>query len=155
MLILAIDPGKTCGWALLEDGRRIESGVWKLEPKRHESRGMAFLRLRARLREVLGAWPIDAVAYEEVASHKGTAAAHWYGGIVAHVQAECLSAEPSVPYTGIPVATIKRRATGKGNAGKPAMLAAARERWPEVETHDEADALWCGVCLAEDVGAAA
>lgn len=50
---------------------------------------------------------------------------------------------------GIPVlvvhpGTLKRYATGKGNADKPEMRTAAREAWPEVVTvkTDEDDALW-------------
>ncbi len=33
-----------------------------------------------------------------------------------------------IPYEGVPVGTIKRHATGKGNAAKEAMIAAARAR---------------------------
>ena len=38
---------------------------------------------------------------------------------------------------------MKRHATGKGNAGKPAMIGAALRRWGHVVKDDnEADALW-------------
>lgn len=46
----------------------------------------------------------------------------------------------------IPPAELKRFATGKGNAKKPEMRAAAQARWPEHDLtpygDDEVDALW-------------
>ena len=69
--------------------------------------------------------------------------------MIAELEAACT--ERSLEHVGINTSTVKKRATGKGNAPKPAMLAAARERWPEldVESHDLADALWVSVCAAE------
>lgn len=148
MLILGIDPGTKCGWALLRDGERVASGVWDLKSKRHEGGGMRFLRARTYMSEALQG--VDAVAYEEVARHAGTAAAHVYGGLVAVLQAECEQA--GIPYRGIPVGTVKKRATGKGNAGKPAMVAAAVEQWGAVADDNEADALWIAMVLTEDLG---
>jgi hypothetical protein len=46
-----------------------------------------------------------------------------------------------VPYEGVPVGTIKRHATGKGNAPKQAMIAAARARGYSPEDDNEADAI--------------
>jgi Holliday junction resolvasome RuvABC endonuclease subunit len=46
-----------------------------------------------------------------------------------------------VPYQGTPVGTIKRHATGKGNAGKAAMVAAARDRGFSPADDNEADAI--------------
>jgi len=37
---------------------------------------------------------------------------------------------------------VKRHATGRGNADKAAMVAAAVARWGGEPTEDEADALW-------------
>lgn len=67
---------------------------------------MRFVRLRGYLNEIRRTYPIDVVAYEEVASHKGTAASHIYGGVVA-VLSEFCEAE-GLPYQGVPVGTIKR-----------------------------------------------
>jgi len=140
--IIGIDPGTACGWAVLreEDGERVASGVWDLRPRRHEGGGMRYLRVRRYLRELLEAYPPVEVAYEEVRAHLGVDAAHVYGGIVAAVTGLCEEVE--VPYEGVPVATIKRTATGKGNAAKPAVKAAAVTRWGEVADDNEADALW-------------
>ena len=46
-----------------------------------------------------------------------------------------------IPYEGVPVGTIKRFATGKGNANKAAMIEAIRQRGFSPEDDNEADAL--------------
>lgn len=155
MNILGIDPGTSCGWALRHrDGRIIASGTWDLSPKRHEGGGMRFVRLRTYLRDTLP--ECEMVAYEEVRRHMGVDAAHIYGGIVAMIAAECEARK--LPYTALPVASIKKHATGSGNpgakrkgmpkppkgAGKLAMMTAAKDKWPQIELIDDnhADALW-------------
>jgi Holliday junction resolvasome RuvABC endonuclease subunit len=101
---------------------------------------MRYLRLDAYLRQALEG--VGAVYIEEVRRHAGTSAAHVYGGILATVQKRCEA--QCIPYASIPVGTIKKAATGKGNANKTAMIAAAREKWSSVEIEDDnhADALW-------------
>jgi Holliday junction resolvasome RuvABC endonuclease subunit len=46
-----------------------------------------------------------------------------------------------VPYEGVPVGTIKRHATGKGNASKQTMIDAARARGFDPADDNEADAI--------------
>jgi Holliday junction resolvasome RuvABC endonuclease subunit len=46
-----------------------------------------------------------------------------------------------IPCEGVPVGTIKRHATGKGNASKEAMIAAARARGFNPADDNEADAI--------------
>lgn len=149
MRILAIDPGTSCGWAIWDGGDVVHAGVWDLSTNRFEGAGMRFVTFERVFRTALrGA---DLVAYEAVCGHKGVAAAHIYGGIVAHLQR--IAQETGIPYTGIPVATVKRTATGKGNAKKDAMVAAANARWGLALTEtgggaDEADARWIAVAAA-------
>ena len=154
MRIIAIDPGSKCGWAIRTEtsaGVSYDSGTWDLSARRHEGGGMRFLRVRKYLGELLAAGA-DALVYEEVRRHMSTDAAHVYGGIVAVVQAECESR--AIPYKGIPVGTIKKQATGKGNADKVAMLAAARAKWAGWDGDDnEADARWIAETGAKEVGA--
>jgi len=135
MEILAIDPGTKCGYALSP----IISGVWDLSPGRHEGGGMRFLKLRTYINKV--APGMELIVYEEVRSHKGVDAAQIYGGIVAIIT-EYAEAH-RIPYQGIPVGTIKKFATGKGNSDKRAMLNAAVIRWPMIRILDDnhADAL--------------
>src|SRR3546814_20806183 len=100
---------------------------------------MAFLRFKRHLDEFNAAEPIDAVFFEEVRRHVGTIAAHVYGGFLAHLAAWCEHRE--VPYQSVPVGTIQRHATGKGNADKAAVLAATRTRGFTPADDNEADAL--------------
>jgi Holliday junction resolvasome RuvABC endonuclease subunit len=148
MIIIGIDPGTACGWAIYDTHLMTwASGVWNLKSRRHEGGGMRFLRLRGYIKELFTAVGPSAVVYEEVRRHMGTDAAHVYGGIVAVITEECEAHRPRIPYLGVPVGTVKKLATGKGNAGKPAMIAAALERWPGFEPADdnEADARWIAV----------
>ena len=93
---------------------------------------------------------VDAVFFEEVRRHKGVDAAHVYGGFLAHLTAWC--EQQGAPYKGIPVGTIKRHATGKGNADKAAMIVAAQARGHHPEDDNEADALaLLYYALAEEV----
>jgi Holliday junction resolvasome RuvABC endonuclease subunit len=85
------------------------------------------------------AGPLTRVVFEEVRAHKGTAAAHTYGAFLGQLTAWCELHQ--VPYQGVPVATIKKHATGKGNAGKEEMIAAARARGYSPIDDNEADAL--------------
>lgn len=156
---VGIDPGTSCGWALLDEGgHRIASGTWDLKARRHEGGGMRYLRARRMLMALLDGVTDDVVlAYEEVRRHRGVDAAHVYGGIVAHLAAVC--EERGVPFRGMPVGTVKKAATGKGNADKDAMMRAAGSEWAAAgwlapETDDEADALWVAETLRRELGAA-
>lgn len=137
--VLALDLGTTMGWAMLVDDR-VVSGANTWRPGRHAGAGMQFVQFRGWLDRLHADVTLGLVAYEEVRRHLGTDAAHVYGGYWATLTAWCQG--QAVPFLGVPVGTIKRHATGRGNADKAAMLAAARARWPLVGTVDEADALW-------------
>lgn len=160
MKFIGIDPGTKCGWAVLDsEGVRLASGVWDLTARRHEGGGMRFVRLNSYLHQILGAHDLADVllGYEEVRRHMGTDAAHVYGGIVATITRIC--EELAVPYRGIPVGTVKKLATGKGNASKEAMVEAAELRWSQGRrsvaapmADDEADALWIAEALRQELG---
>jgi Holliday junction resolvasome RuvABC endonuclease subunit len=79
------------------------------------------------------------VYFEEVRRHVGVDAAHAYGGFLAHLTAWC--EHHQIPYQGVPVGTIKKHATGKGNAVKAAMMAAVRAKGFLPVDDNEADAL--------------
>jgi Holliday junction resolvasome RuvABC endonuclease subunit len=128
-----------CGWAVLDEhGELVASGVWDLKPRRHEGGGMRYYRLHGLLMELIGIERPEAIFYEEVRRHAGTDAAHIYGGIVGKV-AE-IGERETIPYAGIPVATAKRCATGKGNADKGMMIRAACCRWPNRDPIDDNEA---------------
>jgi Holliday junction resolvasome RuvABC endonuclease subunit len=82
---------------------------------------------------------IEAIYFEEVRRHLGVDAAHAYGGFLAHLSAWCEQRE--IAYEGVPVGTIKRHVTGKGNAGKAKVIQAVRQRGHHPADDNEADAL--------------
>ncbi|MBF0563102.1 MAG: hypothetical protein HQL37_14060 [Alphaproteobacteria bacterium] len=137
--MLALDLGTTTGWAVrLTDGTLV-SGTLAFRPGRYEGGGMRYLRFRSWLDEIARCHGPGVVYFEEVRAHAGTDAAHIYGGFLAHLTAWC--EQSAVPYQGVPVATIKRHATGKGNASKDAVIAAIRARGHQPIDDNEADAL--------------
>ena len=138
--ILALDLGSTTGWAVRNGRCRILHGTAEFRPTRFEGGGMRYLRFGKWLEQTLEVTGgIDAVYVEEVRRHIGTDAAHVYGGLLATLTAWCEG--HGIPYQGVPVGTIKRFATGKGNADKQAMIAAVRERGFEPADDNEADAI--------------
>jgi Holliday junction resolvasome RuvABC endonuclease subunit len=82
---------------------------------------------------------INQVYFERVYAHSGSGAAHLYGYFMHTLAAVC--EELHVKCTGIPVGTIKKFATGKGNASKEEMMAAARLRGFNPIDDNAADAL--------------
>ena len=171
--ILALDLGTRTGWAVLPRSGRIASGVTEFRPGRHRDRccdpvlaqerpitdramgaGMAFLRFEKFLADLnRDAGPFDAVVFEEVRAHAGTLAAQVYGGFLAHLTAWC--ERKTAPYLGVPVATIKRHVTGKGNAAKEDVIRAVQARGFLPKDDNEADALallaWA---IANEIGGA-
>ncbi len=138
--ILALDLGTTTGWALMTRDGSITSGTESFKPHRFEGGGMRFLRFKRWLTEIKQASDsIDAVYFEEVRRHLGVDAAHAYGGFMAHLTAWC--EHHQIPYQGVPVGTIKKHATGKGNASKGEMIAAAKVRGHFPADDNETDAL--------------
>lgn len=138
--ILALDLGTITGWALRDRTGRITSGSQSFKPQRFEGGGMRFLRFKTWLAELKAhADGIDALVFEEVRRHVSTDAAHAYGGFLATLAAWC--EHHGVPYQGVPVGTIKKHATGKGNAGKDDMIASVRQRGHAPADDNEADAL--------------
>jgi crossover junction endodeoxyribonuclease RuvC len=138
--VLALDLGQETGWAVHNTDGAIASGTVEFKPSRWEGGGMIYLRFRAWLQEVdETAGGVGAVYFEEVRSHRGVAAAHAYGGFLAHLTA--WAEANRIPYAGVPVGTIKRHVTGKGNADKDAVIAAVRALGFEPKDDNEADAL--------------
>jgi Holliday junction resolvasome RuvABC endonuclease subunit len=142
LTILAVDPGTKTGWALrLPDGSEL-SGTWDFSPRRGDGAGVRYLRLRVRLDEIHRLYSIDHLVYELPAGHfKSGAAADVIGGMVGNLQAWAEAA--GVPYEAYAPGEIKRHATGKGNAPKDAILAAARNKWGDsIADDNQADACW-------------
>lgn len=140
MLILALDLGTKCGWACSNG----ESGVWNLKPKSTESIGQRYVKFEQHL-SIYGALydcGADLIVYEEVHAHSAVDAAHVYGALQGILQLFCIN--NGIEYRGVGVGSIKKHATGKGNADKEAMVKAAVTKFKSVNILDSnhADALW-------------
>jgi Holliday junction resolvasome RuvABC endonuclease subunit len=139
-VILALDLGQRTGWAVRNADGAIASGTVEFRPGRFESVGMIYLRFRAWLQEVdETAGGIGAVYFEEVRAHRGVIAAQSYGAFLGHLTAWAEMFK--IPYRGVPVGTIKRHVTGRGNADKGAVVAAVRALGFDPADDNEADAL--------------
>jgi hypothetical protein len=135
-MILALDLGTNTGWASMKDGE-VKSGVEVFKNTRFSGGGMRFLKFERWLDGLVEA-PTQ-IVFEEVRKHRGTDAAHVYGGLLGILTKWCEAR--SVPYCGVPVGTIKKFWTGKGNAGKDQMIKVAKQRGFEPKDDNEADAL--------------
>ena len=143
MVVLGLDLGTTTGWAVWDDGVRA-SGMWLLKPPRGAAFGYHFREFGVLVRGVVVHDEVGLVAYEDVKAHAGTLAAHVYGGFLAILEVAC--GDLGVRALGVGVGSVKKYATGKGNADKELMVLAARRRWPEWKRekydHNESDARW-------------
>lgn len=157
LAILALDMATQTGWALRDREGVVTSGTQGFDLKRGESTGMRLLRFRRWLRETIGIagiYFVDVVAYEQPILHSrrqgNTSVAHNLEGVLLpELEAR------GIDYTNVTPAALKKHATGKGNAGKPAMLAAARERWGvEPADDNEADALCVLAWALDEIGEA-
>lgn len=152
--ILALDLGTSTGWAIRSHEGLITSGTVSFRPGRFEGGGMRYLRFTNWLTEIDRlSGPIAAIWFEEVRNHKGVDASHVYGGLMATLTA--WAELRGIPYAGTPVGTIKRHATGHGNAPKEAMIAAAKVRGYSPADDNEADAIALLLWVIETNGGAA
>lgn len=150
--LLAIDPATKCGFA--HSGGA--SGTWDLSIRRDESAGMRLVRLRGKLDEVKRVLGVDVVAFE-AARH---AAPKMQGALVVQSEIQgviklwCI--DNKVDFRGFSPSEVKKHATGKGNANKAAMLAAAAVAFLDVNIVDDnhADALFILSLLKESLGGA-
>lgn len=157
--VLALDLATSTGWALRSRDGSITSGVQAFDLRRGESPGMRFLRFRRWLQEVLalgqfgpaGAHPGVIACEQSIAVHRGGHAAAVAHGLQAITQTE--AATLRVELTSIAPSSLKKHATGRGNAKKPDMIAAAEKRWAGTYSsplqEDQADAL-CVLAWALD-----
>jgi Holliday junction resolvasome RuvABC endonuclease subunit len=105
---------------------------------------MRLIRLRGKLSEIMTAVSVDLVAYK-AARHAGPG---MQGALVSQAELqgviEVWCIDNDIEYVGLSPSEIKKHATGKGNAGKDMMLAAARAKWPRIEIVDDnnADVPW-------------
>lgn len=117
--VLTLDLGTTLGWAAYSPNiGKVTSGTVDFKNRRFEGGGMRYLRFNNWLDEidVLFQKGIKTVYFEEVRAHRGTDAAHVYGGLMSILTSWCEAKH--IAYEGVPIGTIKRFATGRGDAPK-------------------------------------
>lgn len=150
MTILALDLGTKLGWAISFGPNETPlHGTVEFRTGRFEGGGMRWLLFRRWLQNMHdGQGPLNAVYFEEVQGLRGQDAARVFGGYLAILTAWCEQRE--IPYKGVPVGTIKKHATGKGNSAKPAMIAAMRAKGFTPETDNDADALALLLCVLDE-----
>jgi Holliday junction resolvasome RuvABC endonuclease subunit len=136
--VVGLDFGRTMGLAIVHSGVLVRHQSIKL-PESHGERFHEFLQVLRQQCLQEG----EFVAYESVARHIGTKAAHAYGGYLAIFQMFCYQA--GVKSYGVPVGTLKKFATGSGRASKNEMIKAANDRLGlqlKSKDHNAADAIW-------------
>lgn len=146
MLILGIDVGTSCGWALLRDGDRVCSGCWKLDVPDGEPDGYRFALMRRSLIARCADMMPDAIAYEHPLGLKGHAE-RVIGGLVGVLAG--FACEFKLPLHRFAPSALKQLATGRGVATKFEMTEAAVRLWRfrDITGDDEADALFCALAL--------
>lgn len=173
LAILSLDVATSTGWALLDHDGAVVSGVQRFDLGRGESSGMRFLRFSRWLDEVVPRDPmptslsflsgpgpkarinregrlVDVIAFERPSFFRSQAAGEVIHGLLGHMHG--FAAHHKIETLPVQTAVLKRHATGKGNAKKPAMIEAAAKRWgrdAESLGDDEADAL-CVLAWAMD-----
>ncbi len=142
-MILCLDLGTKTGW-VLGDKENFYSGIENFTQNRFEGGGMRFLRFKNWLYKIMITCqeinnPIKSIYFEEVRRHLGTDASHIYGGFLSHLTV--FGDENKIPYSGIPVGTIKKHITGKGNASKKLVIDSLLSKGYKPTDHNEADAM--------------
>lgn len=141
------------GIAIAHNGHATVSRV--MSKPTGNTTGEQLLRLRDIVSRIRAAIPLSAhtvAAMEGPAFGANDPGAHIRGGLWWMVRT-MLDAE-DIDVVIVPPSTLKKYATGKGNAAKDAVLAAAVRRFPDVDVtgNDEADALWLAAIRARIEG---
>jgi len=146
MMILALDLATRTGWAIVQDGRVIESGVQDFTKRRGESNGLLFLRARKWLSDIVLTHVPNLIAYEQ-AHFRGGAATEICVGLQTRAQEQ--AAACGIESAPVSSGRLKKWATGSGSAGKPEMIAwAASKLGRQPEDDNEADAVAVGLWAA-------
>lgn len=141
MRIMTIDLGTKTGWATVDETGQITSGMQDFKNDRFSGGGMRYLKFKKWLTEMKSALGrIDQIAFEEVRARQPSVAAdHTYGAFMGSLTSWC--EHHDIPYEGVPVGTIKKYITGKGNANKQMVIEAVVEKGFDIKDDNEADAI--------------
>lgn len=138
-LTFGFDLGTKTGFALHDGDKLSVVSSINFKSKTHADLWARVFRSFSEL--ILARSEQDLVVYEEVRRHLGTDAAHLYGGFLAMLN--LASKQNGVRCVGVPVGTLKKFATGKGNATKDEMISACMVKLARNPKDDNAaDAAW-------------
>lgn len=150
-MILSLDCATKTGWALMNKGRVYESGVQDFSKKRGESNGIMFIRFRRWLNDMLTDNKPSLVVYEQSGVFRSGAASEIAYNLTGRVQE--IAHERFIEYVCYSPSALKKFATGKGIADKPAMIKACKDKSGIDATDDnEADAILLGLMAYEEYG---
>ena len=147
-VIIGLDLGTKCGWAVLHKKKRIASGRWILHrPNTH--RALRWLAFEKELSQIVWEYEPEVIAYERVRRHVGTGAAHVYGGFLASLDRLGFSWDNKnssiglgLELTPLEISTWRKAACGRGNVSKLEVMNWAKKRFRyTAKTDDEAEAL--------------
>lgn len=174
-VFLGLDLGLHCGYCFatfnpkagLDPMKDVHffSGQLDLTGKKYETAPMRFVKMReflCNVKPTLVAYeevkytPPEAVTQYNAMALLGRAATTqgFFEAMMMTVSTYCESA--TIPATSFPIGTIKKRATGKGNANKAAVIKACNEQFgyeldPDANGHDNvADATFVALLAVED-----
>lgn len=155
--VLGLDLATKTGWCIWDKGNNKDtSGVWDFSLKKDESDSMRPIKFRANLNTLIEAYPEfkdqGLVTWEQVNFVKHRYAYKVHVELVTTVKIWC--ADHNIPCTTSDVTSIKRFATGKGNAGKDLMAKAFKDKWPlrTFVDDNEIDAVWLTYQKIEELG---
>lgn len=138
MNVLALDCGTKTGFATLIDGN-IRSGVQNMKSKANDSAGMKYLRFDSWLAEMDSIGRFDVIYYEKPHHLPGNAIESM-NGFITGIHRYVAKADRPIEYQAVSPGTIKKFATGHGNADKAMMMAWFEEQNAmKPETDDESD----------------
>jgi Holliday junction resolvasome RuvABC endonuclease subunit len=150
MNILALDCATKTGWCWVQGGIIKESGVMDFSKRRGESNGAMFLRFRRWLAGMMDDCMVNFIVYEQ-AHHRGGAATEIGVNLTGRVQE--IAAEGEIEFAAVHTSTLKKWATGAGNADKTKMITAAQKYLGRPPLDDnEADAVLMGLMAWEEYG---
>jgi len=166
MIVIGVDPGTKCGWAVLKKNRGgvslLDSGVWELKRAKGGA-GARFLMVRKNLLDTIRTYEwclADAangsdtslvVAYERPGDLMGEAILV-LNGIVAIIEMTCEGR--GTGYLARSPSQVKRAAGVPGNAPKEVVSEAIERLYPpnlDARGSDENDAIACALAGLEEL----
>jgi len=139
--VLALDLATATGWALSRPGCPLEYGTrtFKSQTQQiHKGRMwkevIAFLKSKNEIGD-----PITHVFHEQPAKFE-----NWHSTVILHGQVAIVQlwcALKGIPCQDVPIGTIKKHATDKGNASKSDMIAAVQASGYDPKDDNQADAI--------------